>query len=102
MHLGRSFSVMQQGLAAAFRHKDADTEEMEGGIVAVPPPRDEELAKRVEQIRQKYRRVTRPLPRAPITAKAALRLRLDLRVAALPYCRPLSPVPCPARAPHAS
>ena len=93
---------VQQGLAAAFRHKDADTEEMEGGIVAVPPPRDEELAKRVEQIRQKYRRVTRPLPRAPITAKAALRLRLDLRVAALPYCRPLSPVPCPARAPHAS
>ena len=93
---------VQQGLAAAFRHKDADTEEMEGGIVAVPPPRDAELAKRVEQIRQKYRRVTRPLPRAPITAKAALRLRLDLRVAALPYCRPLSPVPGPARAPHAS
>ena len=72
---------VQQGLAAAFRHKDADTEEMEGGSVAVPPPRDEELAKRVEQIRQKYRRVTRPLPRAPITATPALRLRLDLRVA---------------------
>ena len=56
---------VQQGLAVAFRHKDADTEEMEGGSMAVPPPRDEELAKRVEQIRQKYRRVTRPAASTP-------------------------------------
>ena len=46
---------LKHGLAVALRHKDADTEEMEGGCSAVPYARDEDLAKRVEQIRQKYR-----------------------------------------------
>lgn len=46
---------VRYGLGRAFRHKDADTEEMEGGAAEVSAPRDEELAKRVEQIRQKYR-----------------------------------------------
>ena len=56
---------VKQGLAVAFRHKDADTEEMEGGSIAVPAPRDEELARRVEQIRQKYRCVAPPAGSRP-------------------------------------
>lgn len=91
---------VQQGLAAAFRHKDADSEEMEGGSMAVPPPRDEELAKRVEQIRQKYRRVTRPAASTHHSRPChALAARPPCHLC--PYCRPL-PVPCPAPAPLAS
>ena len=53
--LGALSNEVRYGMARAFGHKDADTEEMEGGAAEVNAPRDEELAKRVEQIRQKYR-----------------------------------------------
>lgn len=54
-NMGALIVEVTHGLVEAFRHKDADTEEMEGGCSAVPPTCDEDLAKRVEQIRQKYR-----------------------------------------------
>ena len=53
--LGALRNEIRHGLARAFRHKDADTEEMEGGSAEVNASRDADLAERVEQIRQKYR-----------------------------------------------
>ena len=50
----RMRTELAYGLRAALSEEAAATDEMEEGT-GVPPPRDEELARRVDAIRQKYR-----------------------------------------------
>ena len=53
--LPRMRTELAYGLRAALSEEAAATDEMEEGTGAPPPPRDEELARRVDAIRQKYR-----------------------------------------------